>query len=306
MSGTVPTRADIEQAHARIRDHVRRTPVLETDGLVLKLEHLQHAGSFKPRGAFHAVLSQTEPPERLVAASGGNHGLAVAHVGRTLGLPTEIFVPAIASAVKVAAIRARGATVHVGGATYAEAFAASAEAAAGPGALAIHAYDGPHTLAGQGTLALELEEQVPDLDAVVVAVGGGGLIGGVAAWFAGRARIVAVEPERCPAMHDALAAGEPVTAAVGGLAADALGASQAGERGLAALQAARGESVLVTDDAIAEARQWLWDSLRLVVEPAGATALAAVRSGAWTRPDGARVAVVVCGANTDPADLVAR
>lgn len=299
----VPTRDQIREAHARIAGHVRRTPTIETDGLVLKLEQLQHAGSFKTRGAFNGVLASGALPQRLVAASGGNHGLAVAYVGRTLGIPTDVFVPEIAAPVKVAAIRGQGATVHVGGANYAEALAASAELADAGAALVLHAYDGPHTLAGQGTVALELEEQHPDLDTVVVAVGGGGLIGGIAAWYAGRARIVAVEPTGCPALHDALAAGHPVPAPVGGIAADALGASVVGERGLASVKAAHTTSVLVEDTAIAEARQWMWDELRLVAEPAGATALAAVRSGAWVPDGAARVAVVVCGGNTDPVDL---
>jgi threonine dehydratase len=300
----VPTRSQLRETHTRIAAHVRRTPTIETDGLVLKLEQLQHAGSFKTRGAFNGVLTPETLPRRLVAASGGNHGLAVAYVGRTLGIPTDIFVPEIAAPVKVAAIRHHGATVHVGGANYAEALAASAELAAAGHALVLHAYDGPQTLAGQGTLALELEEQHPEVDAVVVAVGGGGLVGGIAAWYADRARIVAVEPTGCPALHDALAVGHPVPAPVGGIAADALGASVVGERGLAAVLAADATSVLVEDAAIAEARQWLWDELRLVAEPAGATALAAVRSGAWVPDADARVAVVVCGGNTDPTDLM--
>ena len=220
---------DIAEAAARIAGHVRRTPVIEASpGVVLKLELLQHAGSFKPRGAFNTVLSQPSLPERLVAASGGNHGLAVAHVGRALGIPTDVFVPEIASPVKVEAIRGRGARVHQGGANYAAAFAASAEMAAEPGVLAIHAYDGATTVAGQGTLARELEEQDPDLDLVVVAVGGGGLLGGIAGWYAGRVPVVAVEPEGCPALHDALAAGCPVPAPVGGVAADSLAPRRSG------------------------------------------------------------------------------
>ena len=298
---TVPGRAEIAATHEQIRDHVRRTPVVELDGVTLKLEMLQHAGSFKPRGAFATVLGGPELPRRLVAASGGNHGLAVAHVGAALGVPTDVFVPDIAAPVKVAAIRQRGATVHQQGENYAAALEASRRAAAGDGVLAIHAYDGPQTLHGQGTVGLELEEQAPDLDTVVVAVGGGGLIGGIAAWYAGTTtRVVAVEPERCPALHDALAAGEPVAAPVGGVAADALGASRVGDRGFAACRHADVASVLVTDEEIVSARSHLWRELRLAVEPAGATALAAVQAG---RVDGARIGVVVCGANTDPSDL---
>jgi len=277
--------------------------VVAWDGLVLKLEHLQHAGSFKPRGAFATVLSEPERPTRLVAASGGNHGLAVAHVGAALGIPTEIFVPEIASPVKISGIRGLGAAVRIGGANYAAALEASREEAAAPGTLAIHAYDAPYTLAGQGTVALELEEQAPDLDSVVVAVGGGGLIGGIASWYAGRARIVAVEPVECPALHDALEAGHPVDAPVGGLAADALGATRVGRIGLNACQSAGVESVLVTDEAITEARLALWQDLRVVVEPAGATALAALRSGVVRPSAGERVGVILCGANTDPSDL---
>jgi threonine dehydratase len=299
---SVPTRDDIVAAAKRIDGLVRRTPVVDHDGVTLKLEMLQHAGSFKPRGAFNTVLALPDPPARLVAASGGNHGLAVAHVGATLGIPTDVFVPDIAAPVKVQAIRDRGATVHQGGADYAAALAASQALAAEPGVLAIHAYDAPMTLAGQGTVARELSEQAPDLDVVVVAVGGGGLIGGISAWYAGTGtRIVAVEPERCPALHDALAAGEPVPSPVGGIAADALGASQVGHLGLAAAREA--VSVLVTDDEIAAARRALWRELRIVVEPAGATAYAAVLTGSVDLRD-RRVGVVVCGANTDPSDLV--
>jgi threonine dehydratase len=297
----VPTGDDITAAARRIDGLVRRTPVVDLDGVTLKLEMLQHAGSFKPRGAFNTVLARPSPPARLVAASGGNHGLAVAHVGASLGIPTDVFVPDIAAPVKVAAIRARGATVHQDGADYAAALVASETLAAEDDVLAIHAYDAPFTLAGQGTVARELSEQAPDLDVVLVAVGGGGLIGGIAAWYAGTGtRVVAVEPELCPALHDALAAGEPVTSPVGGIAADALGASQVGLLGFAA--AGEAVSVLVSDEDIAAARRTLWRELRLAVEPAGATAYAALQSGAVDLR-GERVGVIVCGANTDPSDL---
>lgn len=303
---SVPTREDIEAAAARIDPYVRRTPTLESgEGVTLKLESLQHAGSFKPRGAFNTVLGQPERPQRLVAASGGNHGLAVAHVGAVLGIPTEVFVPAIASPVKIAAIRDRGATVRVGGENYAAALAASRQRADEPGTLAIHAYDALPTLAGQGTLARELTEQAPGLDVVFVAVGGGGLLGGVAAWYRGTGtRIVAVEPAACPSLHDALAAGRPVPAPVGGLAADSLGASQVGQSGFEAARAAGVTSVLVSEAQISAARHRLWREYRLAVEPAGATAYAA-----WEQSAGsgeladARCAVIVCGANTDPSDL---
>ncbi|WP_426242857.1 serine/threonine dehydratase [Nocardioides sp. LHG3406-4] len=303
MSASTVGPADIEQAAGRIAGHVRRTPVVEASpGVVLKLEMLQHAGSFKPRGAFNTVLAQAERPQRLVAASGGNHGLAVAHVGAALGIPTDVFVPDIASPLKVAAIRGRGATVHQDGANYAAAFELSAELAAAPGALAIHAYDAPATVAGQGTLALELEDQDPDLDLVVVAVGGGGLLGGIAGWYASRVPVLAVEPEGCPAFHDALAAGRPVLAPVGGVAADALGASQVGQWGFATAVAAGVTSVLVSDEAITRARHELWATHRIATEPAGAAAYAAISSGA-VEVAGRRVGVVVCGGNASPADL---
>jgi threonine dehydratase len=297
----VPTRDDITTAARRIDGLVRRTPVVDLDGVTLKLEMLQYAGSFKPRGAFNTVLAQSAPPARLVAASGGNHGLAVAHVGASLGIPTDIFVPEIASPVKVAAIRARGATVHQEGADYAAALVASESMAATDGVLAIHAYDAPLTLAGQGTVGRELWDQAADLDIVVVAVGGAGLVGGIASWYAGTGtRVIAVEPELCPSLHEALEAGGPVAAPVGGIAADALGATSVGHLGFAAARDVR--SVLVTEEDIATARRTLWRELRLAVEPAGATAYAAVLTGD-VEVTGQRVGVVVCGANTDPSDL---
>lgn len=305
---TYPSREQIEQARDRIGQHVRRTPVLEVelDGrpLTLKLELLQHTGSFKPRGAFNSVLSAPQRPEMLVAASGGNHGLAVAHVGRTLGIPAEIFVPRTAPAIKVTALRALGAHVHQGGDRYAEALQASQELADSPGALAVHAYDSFATVCGQGTLGAELEEQTPS-DTVLVAVGGGGLIGGVTSWYAGRVRVVAVEPRSAPTMHAALAAGWPVPVSPSGLAADSLGASVIGEIGLAAAQGTGVRSLLVDDDDIQAARRWLWREARIAAEPGGATALAAVRSGAYRPEPGERVSVVVCGANADPGDLTA-
>lgn len=302
-----PTRARVTEARRLVAGHVRRTPVLDVtldDGrpVTLKLEQLQHTGSFKPRGAFHSVLSAPRRPDLLVAASGGNHGLAVAHVGRSLGIPVQVFVPATAPAVKVARLHALGVQVHQVGERYAEALEASAAAAAAPGALAVHAYDGLPTVTGQGTLAAELEEQT-DAGTVLVAVGGGGLVGGVASWWAGRRRIVAVEPHGCPTMHTALAAGWPVPTSPSGLAADSLGATVIGQVGLAACQAADASSVLVGDDDIARARQWLWRSARVAAEPGGATALAALLSGAYRPGDDESVCVIVCGANASPADL---
>jgi len=305
------TAADVSQAHLRIRGRIRRTPVVElppgTFGLPaplsLKLELLQHAGSFKPRGAFNRVLSSRAPAAGLIAASGGNHGAAVAHVGRALSLPTEIFVPEIAAPAKVARIRADGARVEVVGKTYAEALQASTRRAAETGALVVHAYDQPEVVAGQGTVALEWSEQAPPLDVVLVAVGGGGLLGGVAAWFDGRVRVVAVEPEGCPTLHRALQAGRPVDVEVGGIAADSLGARRIGELALEVARRTGVESVLVSDQAIREAWRTLWRELRVAAEPGGAAALAAILSGAWRARPGERVGVLVCGGNVDPALL---
>ncbi len=306
----VPTYDDIRGAAGRVAPWVRRTPTLdvETRGrrVTLKLELLQHAGSFKVRGAFTSVLTAPESPGTLVAASGGNHGLAVAYVGHALGIATRIFVPRSAPAVKVDAIASLGAGVTQVGATYAEAFEASGEAASCPGVLALHAYDAWGTVAGQGTLGLEIAEQVPDVDTVLVAVGGGGLMSGLCHALAGAlpaARVVAVEPEACPTLHRALEQGGPVDVAVGGVAADALGASRLGAIAWATVQEHSTQSVLVTDEAINDARRWLWQAARIAAEPAGAAALAALLSGAYEPVDDERICVVVCGGNADPSSL---
>lgn len=303
-----PTRQQITAARELVGGRVRCTPVLDVDvdgvPVTLKLELMQHTGSFKPRGAFHSVLSASEQPGTLVAASGGNHALAVAHVGRALGIQAQIFVPTTAPAVKVARLHALGAAVHQVGDRYAEALEASAEAAARPGVLAVHAYDGLPTVTGQGTLAAELEGQT-EVDTILVAVGGGGLVGGVASWNAGRRKVVGVEPRGCPTLHTALAAGWPVPTSPSGLAADSLGASVIGEVGFAAAQAAGVEPVLVTDADITAARRWLWSAARVATEPGGAAALAALLTGAYRPEAGERVAVIVCGGNADPADLEA-
>lgn len=301
-------RQAITAAAARIAGHVRETPVFtippETLGLpagaplVLKLEQLQVSGSFKARGAFNSLLAASVPDAGVIAASGGNHGAAVAAAAQALGIPAEIFVPEIAGAAKRARIAALGARLVVGGATYDEARQASEAQAVATGARLIHAYDQPAVLAGQGTLAPEIERQAPGLTHLLVAVGGGGLIGGIAGW-GGATRLVGVEPEGCPALHLALAAGRPVPAPVGGVAADSLGARQIGGLGFVAAQAHGVESVLVPDAAITEARRRLWDACRLAVEPGGATALAALVCGAFQPPAGARIGVLVCGANTD-------
>ncbi len=305
----LPTRADIDAAAARIRDHVRVTPALRGGtgfagvdaDITLKLECLQHSGSFKPRGAFNRVLSQVELPDSgLIAASGGNHGAAVAYVARKLGLRAEIFVPEIAAPAKIARLRDYGATLRVGGRDYAEALAASRERQRATGALEIHAYDAFEVVAGQGTLARELERQAGPLDTLLVAVGGGGLVGGIAAWHAQGTRIVAVEPERSRALNAALERGEPCDVDVGGVAADSLGARRIGAIAFALAQSRSIASVLVDDDAILRAQRLLWSELRIVAEPGGATALAALVGGAYRPHAGERVGVVVCGANTDP------
>ena len=307
------SRTDIAAAATRIAGHVRHTPVLHLSAadlglgfpVTLKLELLQHTGSFKPRGAFNRLLSAALPAVGVIAASGGNHGAAVAYAARALGVQAEIFVPELTPPAKVARIASYGARVLQGGETYAEALAASRARQAQTGALEVHAYDDPAVLAGQGTVGREFERDAAELTHVLVATGGGGLIGGIAAWYAGSAAVVSVEPEACPALHDALRAGRSVAAPVGGLAADSLGARQVGEMMFPIAARYVAAAVLVSDAAIAVAQRFLWDHLRLIAEPGGATALAALLSGAFVPPDGARVGVLVCGANTDPAKVTA-
>ncbi|WP_091314747.1 threonine/serine dehydratase [Amycolatopsis tolypomycina] len=295
--------ADVERAAARIEGRVRRTPVLAADeGVWFKLEHLQHTGSFKARGAFNRIIASGEQTG-VVAASGGNAGLAVAYAAREFGLPARVYVPATAPAVKVAKLRQLGAAVELVGEKYADAYDAAVKHAADTGELFCHAYDQPDICAGQGTLGLELLAQAGDLDTILVAVGGGGLLAGVAAAVEGRARVVGVEPRTIPTLHAALAAGEPVAVDVSGVAADSLGATRLGDIAFAVATRTDAGSVLVDDTAIVEARAALWDHYRLAVEPGGATAFAALRSGAYRPAPGERVAVLLCGANTDPATL---
>jgi threonine dehydratase len=289
---------------------VRTTPVLTVEAdafgtpspLVLKLESFQHTGSFKVRGAFNRILAG-EPPTGVIAASGGNHGLAVAHAARALGLPAEIFVPSSISPVKVNRLHTLGATVRVVDGYYADAYEASRKRAAETDALVVHAYDDPAVAAGQGTVARELSAQAPDVDTVLLAVGGGGLLAGVATALSGRAQVVAVEPERIPTLHAALAAGRPVDVDVGGVAADSLGARRIGDLGYTVAVDRGVTSVLVPEEAIMAARQRLWGSLRIAAEHAGAAALAALLHGAYRPAADERIAVVVCGGNTDPSDL---
>jgi threonine dehydratase len=301
-------RNHVAEAAQRISAYVRHTPTIQADlgtdaPVTLKLELLQHAGSFKPRGAFNRMLTADLPQAGVIAASGGNHGAAVAYAARRLGVTAEIFVPATTPAAKVARIASYGARVVQGGETYAEALIASRDRRAATGALEVHAYDHAAVLAGQGTVGREFERDAPDLTHILVATGGGGLIGGIAAWYAGSAAIISVEPEGCPTLHAALHAGEPVSAPVGGLAADSLGARQVGALMFPIARQFVAQAVLVTDDAILAAQRLLWDRFRLVAEPGGATAAAALLSGQFVPPQGARIGVVVCGANTDPAKL---
>ena len=299
-------RARIEAAAARIAPHVLTTPVIAADAfglgypVELKLEQMQHTGSFKPRGAFNTLLAGPVPAAGVVAASGGNHGAAVAHAARALGHPARIFVPEMSGPAKIALIRRTGADLVVVPGTYAEALAAARAYEAETGALQVHAYDAVETVAGQGTCMREWEAQGLQADTVLIAVGGGGLIAGALAWLGGRRRVVAVEPELAPTLARALAEGPEVEVEVSGIAANALGARRIGRicHDLASAQDAR--SVLVSDAAIAEAQVALWRGLRQLVEPAGATALAALLSGAYRPAPGERVAVLVCGANPAP------
>jgi threonine dehydratase len=301
------SRTEIQNAARRIAMHVRRTPVMALEEnafgvdakIFFKLECLQHTGSFKPRGAFNCILSSTVPAVGVIAASGGNHGAAVAYAAHKLSHKAEIFVPVITPPNKVNRLRQYGATINVTGNNYSEALAASRERAAETGAVPIHAYDDPHVLAGQGTMAMEFEEQVRGLDSVLIAVGGGGLIGGAAAWYQDRIRVIAVEPERAPTLHNSLAAGQVVEVETGGVAADSLGARRAGELMFPIAQKFVSQSLLVTDEQIVNAQKLLWQNLRLIAEPGGATALAALISGVYKPHAGERVGVVLCGSNAE-------
>lgn len=298
----------ILSAAARIEGHAQITPVMTTATLwerpvELKLEQLQHTGSFKARGAFNTLLSEPVPEAGVVAASGGNHGAAVAYAATRLGHKAQIFVPEMAGPAKIALIERTGAALTVVPGEYANALEAARAYEAETGAMQIHAYDAPGTVAGQGTLMREWEEQGLQADTVLIAVGGGGLIAGSLAWLQGTRKVIAVEPETSCALHAGLAAGEPVDVQVSGVAANALGARRVGSICHELAQAHLGASVLVPDDAITEAQTALWQSHRLLVEPAGATALAALRSGAYVPEPGERVAVLVCGGNIAPDPL---
>jgi threonine dehydratase len=303
--------ASIRAAAQRIAPHVRRTPVIEVDGadfgapsvrLVFKLEFLQHAGSFKTRGAFNNLLTRDIPPVGVAAASGGNHGAAVAYAAMKMKRPATIFIPTVASPAKIAQIRGYGAKLEIAGERYNDALLASGKWIAQSGAAEIHAYDQYETLQGQATVGLEFEEQAP-LDALLVAVGGGGLIGGIAAWYAGRVPVIGVEPEAAPTLTRALEAGEPVDAPAGGLAADSLAPKRVGTLMFPIAQKYIARTVLVTDDAIRDAQRALWKTLRIVAEPGGAAALASLLSGAWRPEPGTTVGVLLCGANTTAVEF---
>ena len=313
MNEALPvTPAAIAAAAERIAPHVRRTPLLRLPGaalglpgieLWLKLEHLQAGGSFKARGMFNRMLAQPIPPAGVVVASGGNAGIAVATAAQALGVPCEVFIPEMTSPAKRERLAALGAAVRVGGAAYADALAACLRRQAESGALLMHAYDQPEVVAGAGTLALEVEADAGLPDRALVSVGGGGLFGGIAAWFAGRARVEALEPVGCPTLHAARAAGAPVDVAVGGLAADALGARRLGALAWPITQRFVAAAHLLDEAAISAAQRLLWRELRLLVEPAAALPLAALQAGAVRPQPGERVLLVLCGANVDPSTV---
>jgi threonine dehydratase len=300
------THERIMATEAVIRPYVRRTPLLAADladfglpsaPLTFKLEMLQHSGSFKARGAFANLLLR-RPTAGVVAASGGNHGVAVAYAAQRLGVSATIFLPDITSPAKVERIKGYGANLMIAGSRYADALAASELHVEKTGAMAVHAYDQAETLLGQGSVGMELERDAPAIDTLLVAVGGGGLIGGIAAWYAGRTRIIAVEPEQSPTLHAAFAAGAPVDAPAGGIAADSLAPKRVGELMFPIARAHVANVVLVSDDAIRQAQAALWSSLRIVVEPGAAAAFAALLSGRYRPAPGERIAVLLCGANT--------
>lgn len=302
---SVPTHDDVLAAGARLEDLVRRTPVLELAGteagvhgrVVLKLELLQHVGVFKARGALNTLLSADVPPDGVAAASGGNHGAAVAWAAARAQVAATIFIPATSPQSKVDRIASYGADVVVVDGYYPDALAESQKWAADRDVLQIHAYDMPSVVAGQGTVGVEIAEQVPEATTVLVSCGGGGLYAGVATGIADRARVVPVEPERCPTLHTAIEAGRPVEVDVSGVAADSMGAAVVGDIAYR-VATQRGESsVLVPDDAIVAARRFLWEKCRVLAEPGGATALAALLSSAFQPAPGDTTVVIVSGGN---------
>src|SRR6516164_7060330 len=311
-TGTVVNRQAIQSTEALLRPYLRLTPVVALDAaelglppgpLVLKLEQLQHSGSFKARGAFANLLLRDIPPAGVVAASGGNHGAAVAYAARALGIPARIYVPHVSSPAKIARIRGYGADLVVAGATYSDALAASQEWTASSGALPVHAYDQAETMLGAGTLGMELANQAPGAAKVLASVGGGGLLAGVAAWYAGQAQVIGVEPEGAPTLTAAMRAGRPVDAEAGSVAVDSLAPRRMGELTFAVLAQNGAQALLVDDNAIIRTQELLWDTLRVVAEPGGCAALAALVSGRCQPAPGETVAVVISGANTTAVDF---
>lgn len=306
------TRERVVATDKRIRPYIRRTPIFSADAddfglpscsLIFKLELLQHAGSFKARGAFTNLLTRVVPPAGVVAASGGNHGVAVAYAAAKLGIPAKVFVPTVASPEKVERIRGYGADLVITGDRYADALAASEKYLAQSGAMPVHAYDQFETLLGQATVGLEFEEQFPNLDTLLVAVGGGGLIGGVASWYSNRIKIIGVEPEAAPTLTNALRAGRPVDSEAGGIAADSLAPKRVGELMFPIAQKYVERVLLVPDDSIRQAQEILWKVLRVVAEPGGAAALAALVSGRYEPKPNERVGILICGGNTSAVDF---
>jgi threonine dehydratase len=302
----------IEATYPVITPHIRKTPMIEVDpedfklsagSLSLKLELLQHAGSFKVRGAFTNLLTRKIPTAGVVAASGGNHGAAVAFAAMKLGVPAKIFIPSVASAAKIQQIKEYGAELEIAGERYADALAASELWVKQSGAMPIHAFDQAETLLGQGTVGLEFERQAPTLDTLLVSVGGGGLIGGIASWYQGKIRVMGVEPEAAPTLTCALEAGHPVDATAGGIAADSLAPKRVGELMFPIAQQYIARTVLVSDDAIREAQQMLWKVIRVVAEPGGAAAFAALTSRRYVPRADERVGVLICGGNTIAVDF---
>jgi len=301
------TRECVESTERLIRPYIRRTPVLDVDGadfrldsirIAFKLEFLQHTGSFKPRGAFTNLLTREIPAAGVVAASGGNHGIAVAYAAMKLAKPATIFVPNVTPQTKLDRIRGYGANLVIAGDRYNDALLASESWREQSGAMPVHAYDQLETLLGQATVGWEYEQQAPDLDSLLVAIGGGGLIGGVAGWYAGRLKIIGVEPETAPTLTRALEAGKPVDAEAGGIAADSLAPKRVGELMFPIAQKFISRVALVSDDAIRDAQRELWNSLRIASEPGGAAAFSALLSGVYQPAPGERVGVLLCGGNT--------
>jgi threonine dehydratase len=311
-------RKTISEVEKVIRPYVRRTPVIQIDAadfgvngsasaatapLALKLELLQHGGSFKARGAFANLLTRTVPKAGVVAASGGNHGVAVSYAAMKLGIPAKIFVPSVASQEKVDRIRANGADLVIGGERYADAQAASEKWRAESGAMMVHPYDQEETMQGQGSVGLEFEEQAPEIDTLLVAVGGGGLIGGIASWYAGKIKIIGVEPESAPTLFNAMRAGKPVDSEAGGIAADSLAPKRVGELMFPIAQKFVERVVLVTDDAIRDTQRALWRTMRVATEPGGAAAMSAILSGAYAPEKNEKLGILVCGGNTTAVDF---